>query len=89
MSDFATWSIPQGLSASKKDNIIERAQHYRFIIPHYLKDGTRVIPNVATVLSVIQAFDMFGDIPLAVSKDSYDVPTEMQIKFSNMYLNNN
>jgi hypothetical protein len=80
MSDFATWSIPQGLSASKKDDVINRARHYRFIIPHYLKDGTRIIPNIDTVFSVIEAFDAFGDIPLVVSEGSYYAPNESQLE---------
>lgn len=79
--DLATWSTPCGLSASKKDNIMDRAQHYRFFIPHHLGDGTRIIPRISTVFSVIQAFDTFGDdVPVAVSEGSYDVPTESQLE---------
>lgn len=73
------WRIPQGLSASKKDNIMDRAKHYRFDIPHHLRDGTRIIPNISTVFSVIQAFDTFGpDAPVVISTDSYYVPTASQ-----------
>lgn len=84
-TQIATWRIPQGFSAIKGNNIIERAKHYRFSLQHYLLDGTRVIPKIGTVFSVIQAFDTFGgalpnDVPVAVSEDSYDVPTESQLE---------
>ena len=74
MSAFATWSSPRGLSATKENSIVQRAQHYRFKIKHHLRDGTRIIPNVNTVFSIIQAYDNFGpDIPVAISTDSYEV----------------
>lgn len=83
MSGPITWCIPQGVSASKDNNIIARAKHYRFEIRHYLKDGTRIVPNIGTVFSVLQAFDTFGsDVPVVISEGSYIVPTEFAIKFS-------
>jgi hypothetical protein len=73
-TEIATWRIPQGFSAIKGNNIIERAKHYRFSLRHYLLDGTRVIPKIGTVFSVIQSFDTFGDdVPVTVCEDSYDV----------------
>tara|TARA_B100001287_G_C22673236_1_gene526331 strand:- start:1604 stop:1870 length:267 start_codon:yes stop_codon:yes gene_type:complete len=76
-----TWRIPQGFSAVKDHNIIARAKHYRFELTHFLKDGTRIIPNVGTVNSVLQAFDTFGsDIPLVICEGSYYVPTESQLE---------
>jgi len=81
MSNTITWRLPQGFSATKGNNIIERAKHYRFSLRHYLLDGTQVIPTLGTVFSVIQAFDTFGpDVPVAVSNGSYDVPTESQLE---------
>ena len=80
------WSIPQGLSASKKDLMIERAKHYRFVIPHYLGDGTRIIPNIDTVYSVLQAFDQFGpDMPLVLNEGSYHVAAEPFTKLMEKY----
>ena len=81
MSGPITWRIPQGFSALKDNNRIERAAHYRFKLKHFLKDGTRVVPNIGTVFSVLQAFDTFGkDIPLVISEGSYDVPTESELE---------
>ena len=81
MSGPITWRIPQGMSASKDYSIILRAKHYRFELKHFLKDGTRVVPNLGTVFSVLQAFDTFGkDVPLVVCEGSYDIPTESQLE---------
>ena len=69
------------MSASKDASTILRAKHYRFELKHFLEDGTRIVPNLGTVFSVLQAFDTFGkDVPLVVSEGSYAVPTESQLE---------
>jgi hypothetical protein len=81
MSSPITWRSPRDLSASKGNNIIARAHHYRFNLKHHLKDGTQIIPKLSTVFSVLQAYDTFGqDVPLVICSDSYDVPTESQLE---------
>lgn len=81
MPDPIVWRIPQGVSASKNESTILRAKHYRFELEHFLKDGTRIVPNLGTVFSVLQAYDTFGkDVPLVISKGSYAVPTESQLE---------
>lgn len=73
---IAIWKLPVGYSADKKNMLISRAAAYRFKIDHYLNDGTKVIPNVSTVMSIIQAFDEFN-LPVAVTVDSYVVDEEI------------
>ena len=76
MLEPAFWKIPSDLSASKKESKILRAQHYRFHIPHYLKDGTRIVPNIDSVFAILLAFDQFGsDIPVVLCEGSYYIPT--------------
>ena len=72
---IAIWKLPEGYSADKNNMLISRAANYRFKIDHYLNDGTKVIPNVSTVMSIIQAFDEFN-LPVAITVDSYIVDEE-------------
>ena len=68
MSSPIVWRMPQGVSASKNESTILRAKHYRFELEHFLKDGTRIVPNLGTVFSVLQAYDTFGkDAPLVIA----------------------
>tara|TARA_Y100000816_G_scaffold275094_1_gene242983 strand:- start:380 stop:628 length:249 start_codon:yes stop_codon:yes gene_type:complete len=75
--DIATWSLPIGYSANSKQNIINRASQYRFGQDHYLKDGTKIIPKISTVMHVLEAYDKFG-LELAISEGSYEVEEEMR-----------
>ena len=72
MLEPAFWKIPSDLSASKKESKILRAQHYRFHIPHYLKDGTRIVPNIDTVFAILLAFDQFGSDECRAFQDFVD-----------------
>ena len=70
--NIAIWKLPEGFSADKDNMLIPRVANYRFNIDHYLNDGTKVIPNVSTVMSIIQSFDQLN-LPVAVTVDSYSV----------------
>ena len=75
MTEFAIWKKPEGVSSNKNENIIKRASNYRFNTKHYLKDGTRVVPKLTTVFSILEAHDQF-DLCLAVDSESYDIYVE-------------
>ena len=72
---IATWKLPKGIAADKASNIIQRMQHYRFLMQHYLNDGTRIIPTIPTVRHILDSHDQFN-LPVAVSVNSYIVYTE-------------
>ena len=72
MSDIALWSIPVDVAADKSRRWPERVWHYRSSQDHYLGDNTKVLPNVATCITILRAYDTFGpDFPVAVSVGSY------------------
>lgn len=72
MSDIATWQIPSSVAADPKRKWPERVQFYRIYQHHYLADNTKIIPTLATCMTVLRAYDEFGaDFPVAVSNDSY------------------
>ena len=73
--NVATWKLPEGFSADDSKNTIERMQHYRFLIHHYLIDGTRIIPDTPTVQHILDAFDQFN-LPVAISSNSYTLYVE-------------
>ena len=75
INEIATWQLPSGHSANKKNNKISRIAAYRFSLNHCLNDGTKVIPRVTTISHILDAYDMFG-LEVAVSSDSYDVCEE-------------
>ena len=72
---IAIWKLPEGYNADDNNMLISRVANYRFNIDHYLNDGTKVIPNVSTVMSIMQAFDEFN-LPVAVTVDSYVIDEE-------------
>ena len=72
---FATWRIPEDISAIKEYDMKERIKFYRFKLKHFLLDGTRVIPTVPTVKCVLDSYDMF-ELELALSKNSYTLYVE-------------
>jgi hypothetical protein len=80
--NIATWSLPIGYSANSKQNIVNRASQYRFSQDHYLKDGTKIIPKISTVMHVLNAYDQFG-LSLAVSEGSYEIEEEMRNSYDN------
>ena len=72
MSDIALWQIPKSVAADKSRKWHSRVWYYRVYQHHYLGDKTKVIPNIATCMNVIRAYDEFGpDFPVAVSIGSY------------------
>ena len=68
-------SIREGISADIDRNVVERLHHYRFLIKHYLKDGTRILPTIPTIQHVLDAYDQFN-LPVAISVNSYTVYVE-------------
>ena len=53
---------------------VVRMKSYRFDMVHYLNDGTRIIPNLQTIVDILYSYDTFGElVTVAVSKDSYTV----------------
>jgi hypothetical protein len=68
--NVATWKLPEGISADSSKNIIERMQHYRFLINHYLIDGTRIIPDIPTIQHILDAYDQFN-LPVVIASNSY------------------
>ena len=73
--NIATWKLPEDISADTEQHFSTRVHHYRFVLKHYLNDGTRVIPTVPTVQHVFDAHDQFN-LPVAVSENSYTVYVE-------------
>ena len=69
---FETWKLPEGLAANKSCLLTLRMQHYRWVMKHYLIDGTRVIPSIAAMKHIFDAFDMFG-LPVAISANTYSI----------------
>ena len=74
MTTISTWSLPKGIAADSSKNRIERMKHYRFYQDHRLADGTKIIPNIQTIIHVLQAYDEFG-LQVAVSSGSYATHT--------------
>ena len=70
----ATWKLPEGISANTENNIVNRIQHYRFLMKHYLNDGTRVIPTIPTIQHIFDTHDQFN-LPVAIDVNSYTVYT--------------
>lgn len=77
MTNFIVWEKPEGISSNSSENIIKRASDYRFNQKHYLKDGTRIIPKLTTVFSILTAYDQL-DLCLAIESDSYDLFVEVE-----------
>lgn len=75
MTQIATWQLPSGVSADSSKMIVERMKHYRFVLKHYLNDGTRIAPTISTMRHIIQAYDEFG-IEVAISSKSFSVLKE-------------
>jgi len=73
--NIATWKLPEGISADRKKMVAQRMQHYRFVLKHYLNDGTRVIPTIPTIQHIFDAFDQFN-LPVAIDVNSYTVYVE-------------
>ena len=72
MSDIATWSIPTGPASDKTRKWPERVHYYRIYEHHYLKDETKIMPDVATCMTVLRCYDEFGpDFPVAIEEKSY------------------
>lgn len=72
--DITTWKLPTGISADPNALKVVRMRNYRFDMIHQLKDGTRIIPNLQTIVDILYAYDRFGDlITVAISEDSYTV----------------
>jgi len=69
---FATWKLPEGLSANKSELLAKRMKHYRWEMKHYLGDGTRIVPSLAAMRHIFDAFDMFG-LPVAISSNTYSI----------------
>ena len=67
---IATWKLPEDVSADINRPAVERLHHYRFLLKHYLKDGTRVIPTIPTIQHILDAYDQFN-MPVAISVNSY------------------
>ena len=75
--DIATWSLPIGYSSNNKHLIANRISQYRFGQDHFLKDGTKIIPRVTTVMHILEAYDKFG-LELAVCEGSFEIEEEMR-----------
>ena len=75
--NIATWSLPVGYSSNAKHLVVNRISQYRFAQDHYLKDGTKIIPKLTTVMHILEAYDKFG-LELAISEGSYDVEEEIR-----------
>jgi len=73
--NIATWKLPEGVSADSSKNTVERIQHYRFILEHYLNNGTRIIPDIPTIQHIFDSFDQFN-LPVAISSNSYTIYVE-------------
>jgi hypothetical protein len=72
--DVATWKLPTGISANPDALKVDRMRNYRFDMIHQLKDGTRIIPNLQTIVDILYAYDSFGGlITVAITEDSYTV----------------
>ena len=67
---IATWKLPEDVSADINRPAVERLHHYRFLLKHYLNDGTRVIPTIPTIQHILDAYDQFN-MPVAISVNSY------------------
>jgi hypothetical protein len=70
--NFATWKLPEDISASKQESIDDRIKHYRFKINHCLNDGTRVIPTIPTAKAILDCYNQF-ELKLAIDLNSYTV----------------
>ena len=70
--NIATWKLPEGTSADANKKLMQRIQHYRFVLKHYLNDGTRVIPTVPTIQHIFDSYDQFN-LPVAISVNSYTI----------------
>ena len=70
--EIATRKLPEDFSADAEQLFSIRTHHYRFVLEHYLNDGTRVIPTVPTVQHIFDAYDQFN-LPVAISENSYTV----------------
>lgn len=73
--NITTWKLPEGISSDREKNVVQRMQHYRFVLKHYLNDGTRVIPTIPTIQHIFDAFDQFN-LPVAIDVNSYTVYVE-------------
>lgn len=73
--NIATWKLPEGISADRDKMVVQRIQHYRFALKHYLNDGTRVIPTIPTIQHIFDAYDHFN-LPVAIDVNSYTVYVE-------------
>ena len=67
---LATWQLPKDIAASKSTNMRERMKHYRFVMQHFLNDGTRIIPTIPTMKHIFDAYDQF-ELKVAICANSY------------------
>ena len=70
MTEIAMWKLPECVAADSTKLIDHRIQHYRFLMKHFLIDGTRIIPTIPTVKNIFEAYENFN-IQLAISTCSF------------------